>query len=112
MERLRRDVERIFSKDDLLTNIMLYWLGGTISTSIRLYHELDPEQSLGNEPIATPTAFAAFAHEFATAPREVVARAFNLERYTEFDSGGHFAALEKPVELVEAIRPAFRPHCG
>ncbi|WP_043216930.1 epoxide hydrolase family protein [Streptomyces sp. 351MFTsu5.1] len=104
------DVERVFSKDDLLTHIMLYWLGGTISTSFRLYHELDPGQPLGNEPIATPTAFAAFAHEFSTAPREVVARAFDLERYTEFDSGGHFAALEKPVELVEDIRAAFRPH--
>jgi pimeloyl-ACP methyl ester carboxylesterase len=104
------DVETVFSKDELLTNIMLYWLGGTISTSIRLYQEQVAEQPLATEPIAVPAAFAAFAHEFATAPREVVARGLDLKRYTEFDSGGHFAALEKPAELVEDIREAFRPY--
>lgn len=109
------DVESVFSKDELLTNIMLYWLGGTISTSVRLYQDMAIEMALGQgaadtEPISTATAFAAFPKEFAAAPREVVAASFNLQRYTEFPHGGHFAALEQPDALVADIREFCRPY--
>jgi pimeloyl-ACP methyl ester carboxylesterase len=109
------DVESVFSKDELLTNIMLYWLGGTISTSVRLYQDMALEMALGPEtgaagPISTATAFAAFPKEFAAAPREVVGASFNLQRYTEFPRGGHFAALEQPDALVTDIREFCRPY--
>jgi pimeloyl-ACP methyl ester carboxylesterase len=107
------DVESIFSKDELLTLVMLYWINGTIGTSVRLYQELGAgAQSSPGGKITTPTAFAAFPKEFAMAPREFAARSFNLQRYTEFPHGGHFAALEEPGPLVEDIREFFRPYRG
>jgi pimeloyl-ACP methyl ester carboxylesterase len=107
------DVESTFSKDDLITFVMLYWITGTIGTSARLYQELGIEAMSAPAPatkVTTPTAFAAFPAEFATAPRETVAHSFNLQRYTEFPRGGHFAALEQPELLVEDIRAFFRPY--
>jgi epoxide hydrolase len=104
------DVESVFSKDDLLTDITLYWLGGAIGTSVRLYHEMAAAGPAPNGPVAAPTAFAAFPKEITPASREVVAASFNLQRYTEFPRGGHFAALEQPDALVEDIRTFFRPY--
>jgi pimeloyl-ACP methyl ester carboxylesterase len=103
------DVESVFSKDDLLTNIMLYWLGGTIGTSVRLYQEARHE-SRRPGPVTVPTAFAAFPKEISSAPRDVIGRHYNLQHYTKFQRGGHFAALEQPEALVADIREAFRPY--
>ncbi|WP_432849657.1 epoxide hydrolase family protein [Amycolatopsis sp. CA-161197] len=107
------DVESVFSKDELLTDITLYWLTGTIATSARLYYEtMHTEGMLGrNTPgyVATPTGFASFAKDNFTPPEEWVRRAYNLTRFTRFDDGGHFAALERPDELVTEIREFFRP---
>ncbi|MFC0105242.1 epoxide hydrolase family protein [Kibdelosporangium aridum] len=107
------DVESVFSKDELLTDITLYWLTNTITTSARLYYEtMRTEGMLGrNTPgyVDTPTGFASFAKDNFTPPREWVARAYNLQRFTEFDHGGHFAALERPEDLVTEIREFFRP---
>ena len=105
------DVESVFSKDELLTNIMLYWLGGTIGTSVRLYHEFALSGLAGPAwPVTTPTAFAAFPRELMAPPREVVGRRFNLQRYTVFPRGGHFPAMEQPGALVEDIRAFFRQY--
>jgi len=103
------DVESVFSKDDLLTNITLYWLTNSIATSTRLYYETTHSASFDRSYVHTPTGFASFAKEISTPPRSWVARAYNLTRFTEFDSGGHFAALERPDELVADIREFFRP---
>ena len=107
------DVESVFSKDELLTDITLYWLTNSIATSARLYYEtMHTEGMLGrNVPgyVETPTGFASFAKDNFTPPREWVARAYNLQRFTEFERGGHFAALERPEELVTEIREFFRP---
>ncbi|MFI9380765.1 epoxide hydrolase family protein [Kutzneria sp. NPDC052558] len=106
------DVESVFSKDELLTDITLYWLTGTAATSARLYYEtMRTEGMLGrNTPgyVHVPTGFASFAKDNFTPPREWVARAYNLQRFKEFDRGGHFAALERPDELVTEIREFFR----
>jgi pimeloyl-ACP methyl ester carboxylesterase len=106
------DVETVFSKDDLLTNIMIYWATGTIATAMRLYFERrnNPERAASNSGyIGTPTGFAKFPKEISDPPREWLERAHNLKRWTEFASGGHFAALEKPAELVNDIREFYRP---
>ena len=106
------DVESVFSKDDLLTNISVYWLTNSIATSARLYYEARRDQRV---PMFTPgyidapTGFAAFPKEISKAPREWVARAYNLQRYTQFEHGGHFAAMEQPESLVTDIREFFRP---
>jgi pimeloyl-ACP methyl ester carboxylesterase len=55
-------------------------------------------------------AFAAFPKEISVAPEEVVSRHYNLQHYSRFERGGHFAALEQPEALVADIREAFRPY--
>lgn len=104
------DVERRFSKDDLLTNIMIYWVSGCIGSSTRLYYEnrLHPMAMRKGEKIDVPTGFARFAVEISRPPREWVERGCNLVQFSEFDRGGHFAALEEPELLVEDIRRMFR----
>ncbi|HWD06575.1 MAG TPA: alpha/beta hydrolase [Amycolatopsis sp.] len=110
------DVESVFSKDELLTTITLYWLTGTIASSTRLYYEVQHAEGMMsmNEPgyIATPTAYARFAAEIVTPPEEWVRRSYNLTRFTEFGKGGHFPALERPEDLVADIREFFRPLRG
>jgi len=106
------DVESVFSKDDLLTNVTLYWLTNTATTSARLYYENQHDgTNTFAQPgyVATPTGFAAFPKEIAAPPEEWVRRAYNVVRFTEFEHGGHFAALEQPDDLVHEVREFFRP---
>ncbi|WP_163511763.1 epoxide hydrolase family protein [Fodinicola acaciae] len=90
--------------DLLLTNVTLYWLTGTGATSAHLYYETridNPDLS----PSGVPTAVAIFPTDPAI--RRLVEREHNVVRWTEFDRGGHFAALEAPDLLVEDIRAFF-----
>jgi pimeloyl-ACP methyl ester carboxylesterase len=105
------DVERRFSKDVLLTNVMLYWVTGTINASFWPYwarrHETWPisEQT----PVRAPTAYASFPREILHPPRAWVERAHpNLRRWTMMKAGGHFAALEEPEALAGDVREFFR----
>jgi pimeloyl-ACP methyl ester carboxylesterase len=103
------DVESVFSKDDLLTQIMFYWFGGTSTTAARLYYEAASTSGVPPAgPNGVPTAYAAFPKELFVPSREVVSAAFNVQHYSEFSRGGHFAALEQPYALVEDIRTFFR----
>jgi pimeloyl-ACP methyl ester carboxylesterase len=109
------EVESVFGKDDLLTNISIYWLTNSIATSTRLYYEARRDQRtpmFTTGYIEAPTGFAAFPKEISSPPREWVARAYNLRRFTALDRGGHFAALEQPAALVGEIREFFRPLRG
>ncbi|MGV9367943.1 epoxide hydrolase family protein [Amycolatopsis sp. NPDC003731] len=104
------DVESVFSKDDLLTDITLYWLTNTAGTAARLYYEaFHNEGLLAPGYVPTPTGFAAFAKEIIKPPEEFLRRSYNLTRFTAFDKGGHFAAMERPEDLVTEIREFFRP---
>ena len=104
------DVESRFSKDELLTHLTIYWATGTISSSVRLYYESGaaPSQLRSDNRVTVPTSFAKFPVEISYPPREWVERFYNLARYTEMPSGGHFAAAEEPRLLAEDIRAAFR----
>lgn len=108
------DVESRFSKDVLLTTVMIYWVTQTINSSTRLYYETQrhPWELKQGERIETPTGVAAFPAEISRPPREWAERSFNLQRWTVMPSGGHFAALEEPQRLVEDIRAFFRPLRG
>ncbi len=108
------DIERRFTKDELLTNIMIYWVTGSIGSAVRLYYEnrRNPWGLRPGEKIAVPTGYARFAVEISRPPREWVARACNLVQYTDMPRGGHFAALEEPGLLVEDLRSLFRPLRG
>jgi microsomal epoxide hydrolase len=103
------DVESRFSKDELLTIVMLYWATQSITSSMRLYCESERSRTNAAEPrVEVPTACAVFPRELYKAPRAWVEAAFNLKRFTVFASGGHFAALEEPATLVDDIRAFFR----
>lgn len=104
------DVESRFTKDELLTTITIYWVTQTINSSTRLYYETlrHPWNMQQGERITVPTGVAVFPHEISRPPREWGERSFNIQRWTEMSSGGHFAALEEPDVLVEDVRAFFR----
>ena len=105
------DVESVYTKDELLTNVSIYWFTGTIGSSVRLYYESqrDPLQLGRDERILPAAAVATFPKEIAHPPREWCERIFaDLRRFTDMPYGGHFAAMETPRELAEDIRGFFR----
>ncbi len=105
----RGDVESVFSKDELLTNISVYWFTGTINSSTRLYYEQRKSAKLAimDGKIAKPTGCAVFPKELYNAPRAWAERAYDIRHWSTFESGGHFAAMEKPAELAADLRKFF-----
>ena len=105
------DVEKKFTKDELLTTATIYWVTETINSSTRLYYETQnhPWEMKQGEGIQVPSAMAVFPKELSHPPREWGERSFNVQRWTEMPRGGHFGALEEPELLAEDIREFFRP---
>ncbi len=104
------EIERVFTKDELLTNIMIYWVTQTINSSMRLYYETAHQGYAAYAGrIEVPTGVALFRDEIPAPPRSLAERLYNIQRWTEMKAGGHFAALEQPEALVEDIRAFFRP---
>ncbi|WP_204083050.1 epoxide hydrolase family protein [Asanoa ishikariensis] len=97
-------------RDHLLTNVMLYWLTGTAGSSARIYYERAHAAYWGGppEPSRTPTALAVFPRDNFIPMRHIAARSNNIVRWTEYERGGHFAAMEEPALLVSDIRAFFR----
>ncbi|WP_378947906.1 epoxide hydrolase family protein [Mesorhizobium sp. ANAO-SY3R2] len=112
------DVERSYTKDQLLTNITIYWVTQTINSSMRLYYEFTgfgrPVRPLGPDgtpaPVVhVPTAHARYPKEVVRPPRSWTTRQYpNMIRWTEMPQGGHFAAMEHPGPFVEDVRSFFR----
>lgn len=104
-------VERRFSKDELLTNIMLYWCTGAIGSSFWPYYarQHDGWMLPGERRVEVPTAYQSFPRDILHPPRSLAERAFNIQRWTVSPTGGHFAALEEPQALAEDVRAFFRP---
>jgi epoxide hydrolase len=103
------DPEKVFTRDELLTNITLYWMTQTATSSARIYYETahgDPV--VGNRRIEVPTACADFPKEIIWSPRRWMEAQYNITRWTEMPRGGHFPALEQPDLLVSDIRAFFR----
>ncbi|CAM5283734.1 epoxide hydrolase family protein [Streptomyces aurantiogriseus] len=104
--------EEAVDRDRLLTNVMLYWLTGTAGSSARIYYERQHTTTgrlaAPREPSPAPTALALFPAEPQIPLRRKAERTENLVRWTEFDRGGHFAAMEEPDLLVGDVRAFFR----
>ena len=101
------NVEKSFSKDHLLENIMLYWVTGTINSAMRLYYEsIGPARTPDAEwPFVTvPTAHARFPAEIRPTPRIWAEQMFNIVRWTKLPKGGHFAAFEQPELFLADLR--------
>ena len=105
------DLERVFSKDELLTNVMIYWVTGTIHSSMRLYNESRrrPLSLAPGHRVMPPVGVALFPREIPMPPRALAERGLNIARWTKMAKGGHFAAMELPDALAEDIRAFFRP---
>ena len=98
--------EDAVDRDHILTNVMLYWLTRTAGSSAGLYYENMHAGSFGQPPATTPTGVAVFAADVAI--RRYAERGNTIVHWSEFDRGGHFAALEAPDLLVGDVRAFFR----
>ena len=101
------DIESRFSKDEILTNIMIYWVTESITSSVRIYYE-SRRAPRDSARVEVPTAVAVFPGEIFFSPRKWVETAYNVQQWTEMPRGGHFAAMEEPALFVEDVRKFFR----
>jgi epoxide hydrolase len=104
------DVERSFTKDQLLTNITAYWATATATSSTRLYYETrrTGASALPAGYVGVPTGIADFPAEINRMPRSWVEAAYRVVRWSEPQRGGHFAAMEVPDVFVDEVRAFFR----
>jgi epoxide hydrolase len=98
--------EDAVDRDRLLTDVSIYWLTATAGSSARLYYEGAKSWGQANEPSAVPTGVAVFPMDITI--RSIAESQHNIVHWTEFDRGGHFAAMEAPDLLVADVREFFR----
>jgi microsomal epoxide hydrolase len=113
------NVETRFTKDELLTNVTIYWATATIDSAFLPYYDFmnsgaarwtveGIKEKLGASDVP-PAAFAIFPKDISQPPREWAERFFNVQRWTEMPRGGHFAAMEEPELMADDLRAFFRP---
>jgi pimeloyl-ACP methyl ester carboxylesterase len=101
------DPASVFSKDELLDNIMLYWLPASGASAARIYWESYRTRNLARVPV--PTGCSIFPKEIYRPSRRWAEPLFpDLRYWNELESGGHFAAFEQPSTFVHEVRAAFR----
>jgi pimeloyl-ACP methyl ester carboxylesterase len=98
--------ENVLHRDELLDNVMLYWVNGSGASSARLYWE--SLQSFGaGARVELPTGIASFPMEIIRSPRSWCEVAYNVTHWTDMPRGGHFAAFEQPGLFVDDVRAFF-----
>ena len=106
------DVERRFTKDELLTTMSIYWFTQSFGTSARYYYECvhNPWQAAHNRTpvVEAPTGIGVFAEEVILFPRRWAEQYYNLQHWQLMESGGHFAPMEEPQRLTDDLRQYFR----
>ncbi len=102
--------ENVFTRDQLLTNVMLYWCTQTSASSARLYWEHQHHGSGAGAPdyVDVPTGIARYPKEVVRFPRSWVERRYNVTSWSDLPRGGHFAAMEQPELFVDDVRNFFR----
>jgi len=109
------NIEQAFTKDQILTNVMIYLVTETEGTGVWYYRgSADEARAAAAQPpgkIQVPTGFAAFPKEMTALepPRSLLERDYNLTHYTSMPRGGHFACMEQPALMVTDIREFYRP---
>ena len=105
------DVEDAIGRDEMLTNVSVYWFTGTGGSSARMYYESLSSGAASTPPTTeVPLGVASFPMEIVATRRGWVEATSRLEHWTEFERGGHFAALEEPDLLLGDVRDFFRDH--
>jgi pimeloyl-ACP methyl ester carboxylesterase len=102
------DLETVFTKDEILTNLTIYWATQTINSAFRLYYEAgialaQEKKNKEIKKVEIPTAVAVFPRD-VTPPREYAERFFNVKQWTKMPRGGHFTAMEQPDLFAKDIR--------
>ncbi len=98
--------ENVLSRDELLDNVMVYWLTGSGASSARLYWESFGSGGAGAR-VELPTGIASFPKEIIRSPRAWCEVAYNITHWSDMARGGHFAAFEQPVAFVDDVRAFF-----
>jgi len=101
------DLDNSFTKDELLTNIMVYWVTETPASAARIYFERGSVAGGGGKQVRVPVGVAMFPKEIGVPPRKWAEARYPLVHWTEMPRGGHFAAMEQPELLVGDIRKFF-----
>jgi len=105
VEKFHEWSQQPIDRDRILTNVMLYWLTGTAGSAANLYYEAMHSTNWPT-PSGVPTGVAVFAEDIAI--RRYAEQSNSIVHWSEFDRGGHFAALEAPDLLVDDVRAFFR----
>ena len=105
------DIEQSFTKDEILTNLTIYWLTATIGSSMRMYRAngLIPAAQHARR-VQAPSGFSLFAGDISHPPRTWLERTANVVRYTQPPRGGHFPAFEEPELYAQELRTFYRPY--
>jgi pimeloyl-ACP methyl ester carboxylesterase len=110
------DVLSVFDRDFLCTTASIYWLTGTIASSLRLYYEqftpAPPAPLHGGRAIEVPTGFGIFPKDLLMMPRALAAELTDLRRWTVMPRGGHFGPSEQPELAVDELRAFFAQITG
>jgi pimeloyl-ACP methyl ester carboxylesterase len=98
------DLESVYTRDELLTNLTIYWVTQTAGSAFRIYFESmhHPPQENGKK-IEVPAGICIFPKDMVPAPREFAERVFNVRQWTKMKKGGHFTAMEQPDLLAADI---------
>ncbi|QKV96174.1 alpha/beta fold hydrolase [Streptomyces sp. NA02950] len=103
------DPGTVFTNDELLDNIMMYWIPATGASAARLYWESFATASGYEGPVPVPAGCSVFPADYYQPSRRLAQPQFpGLRHWNELDKGGHFAALEQPATFVSEVRTAFR----
>jgi len=99
------NLESTFTKDEILSNVTLYWVTQTIHSSIRIYNEnsKNPMKFGVNDFVKPPVAYANFPKELSKPPKAYMSKGYNITQWTNMPKGGHFAAMEQPELLASDI---------
>jgi pimeloyl-ACP methyl ester carboxylesterase len=109
------DIESRFTRDQILTNLTIYWVTATVGPSMHGYYDFEHFHTPPppGSRVEVPSGFAVFADSYrpdsARPPRELAEHFFDVAQWTYMPRGGHFAALEEPQLLADEIRAFFRP---
>ena len=100
----------MFTKEQVITNLMIYLVTNTIGTAAWFYRGLNEDAGALDGRVTVPTGFASSPHEMTllNPPRSALERNFNLVHYTKMSRGGHFAFWEQPEVMVADVRQFFK----
>ncbi|MGE7777237.1 epoxide hydrolase family protein [Chitinophaga sp. NPDC101104] len=98
------NLENSFTKDELLTNLTIYWATQTIPSALGIYYQAMHAPPSPFRKIDIPTAMAIFPKDLVPAPREYAEKVFAIEQWTQMPAGGHFTAMEQPELLADDLR--------